>query len=483
MSLSKPRSVPYSSFQANARSYYAVIIRNYPHFHILRQMEFPFLKNEKILTKSLVARIAGNYSPEAYSRLAEEISSTKSIPSDRVYKNFLDDCNALNETIVFMRRNPEEPEDMELRERYERLTHEIRTCIQTVLMPRLLKLDQYNRELYTPFRFDNFTASISSCTRFEDLSQLFIPYFFVFTCYADKTQRMQVLELAVRKGKELLPTLPPVVFQQFLLRDEQCDCCFWLFLQYYDVAKTMRYNIRYKTISGRYMCTEAFDALLLSVDDKHTELLRALGRKNAMTCRIREGIRKYNFNAAASMLEVLVPEPGAPDSLFWRDVNIPTDMLRRQPLLSYTLYAMDFLFTSDLNLDLQRARTNDILVHMAPLFTLDFECSVALLSGLHPRLGCTRERTKMVRVKEQAAPAVGKKKKRAVYERVVAAKGSPIYLLEEALVKKIWEMVGTHFDVASHFETHHRIGEKANRGGQSSSKVGRREWRMLNNCQ
>ena len=396
---------------------------NYPHVEILRKMAIPSIQHERIFTPELVSRIAGNYSPEAYIKLGDERSKEKLMPSDRIYRHLIDDCEQLSNIIVLRREAFQEPDITERREQYERLTRHIHNNIQTVIVPMLLKLDQINRELYAHFRYDVFTAAISSCTEFHSLSRIMVMHFFEFTCYSDKTQRMRVLELAVRKGKELLPTLPAIVFQQFMLLEEKCDCCFWLFLKYFDLAKSMRYNIRYKaTGSGLFWCKGASDALLMSVDEEHTELLRALGKTNAMSSPIRQVIHKCDFEAAATVLERVVAEPakGTRSSKMY----ITADTLRGNPRLSYTLYAIDYLITGDLKLDLPRARTNDLLMHLSPLFALDFECSVALVSGLHPRLGRASQGSKRARVQAQ----------------------SPIYLLSEALVKMIWLMVGTHFE-------------------------------------
>jgi hypothetical protein len=333
----------------------------------------------------------------------------------------------------------------------------------------LLKLDQCNRELYATFRYDKFTDAISSCREFQSLARIVVMHFFEFTCYSDKTQRTKLLELAVRKGKELLPTLPAIVFQQFLLGEEHCACCFWLFLKYHDLAKSMRYNIRYKTTtSGYFLCTEACDALLLSVNEEHTELLRALGQTNAMSALIRRGVREGDFKFASTMLERVLDDSEPTKRTRSSKMYITTDTLRGNPRLSYTLYAIDYLITSDVALNLQRARTNDLLMHLSPLFALDFDCSIALVSGLHPRLGGTRELTKMVRDQEQGRPA--EKTKRTQYKSTVVRVGSPLYLLDEGVVKKIWQMVGNHFEILFY---------NAPRRNKAS---GNRELAMLNRC-
>jgi hypothetical protein len=465
MSLSKPDRRPYSSFQATARSYPGVVIRNYPHYEMLEQMaDFRYLKKEKILTTELVSHIAFNYSSEVYRKLAEEAGIDKFTQIEQVYRQLMEDCSHLNE-LIKVRDNVIREEADEVEGEYERLSRDLPIFIQTEVMPLLLKIDRCNWELTAPYHYDNFTNSISSCTAFRQLSRLFIMCFFEFSCYADKTQRMRVLELAVRKGKELLPTLPAVVFHRFLLRDEHCDCCFWVFLQYFDLAKTMHYNIFYQAALGsRLTDTEAFEALLLHVDNKNTELLRPLGRKNIMTTSILHGIRQNDFTNATHTLWGHVPAEYAESPLF-KHTQITAPMLRQTPGLSYTFYAMDYLFTDARALNLERARTNDILVHMAPLFSLDFECSVALLSGLHPHLGGTGERIKMVRSHERD-PAIGKKK-RVQFKRVVESVGSPIYLLDEGLVKKIWEAVGP-----SHFELWSR---NVKRQGNGCRKIGKRE--------
>jgi hypothetical protein len=471
MSLSKPDRLPYSSFQATARSYYAVVINNYPHQELLDRMtNLPYLKKEKILTTELVSRIAGNYSPEVYRKFAEDAGIVKFTKHIEVFRELVDDCSRLNELIKLRENRILSDDEAEMvDEEYEQLSRDIPIYIQTEVMPLLLKIEQCNWELTAPYRYDEFTASIKSCTSYRQLSRLFIMCFFEFSCYADKTQRMQVLELAVRKGNELLPTLPAVLFQKFLLRDEHCDCCFWVFLQFYDLAKTMRYNIFYKAALGtRLSDTEAFETLLLHVDNMHSLLLKPLGRKNTMTTLILHGIRQSNFRNAILTLRGLVPDEYA-ECPYSKNTQITAAMLRKTPGLSYTLYAMDYLFTQSRALDIERARTNDILVHMSPLFSLDFECAVALLSGLHPRLGGTGERIKMVRSHERD-PATGKKKG-VQFKRVVESVGSPIYLLDEGLVKKIWEAVGP-----SHFELWSR---NVKRQGTGCRKIGKRELSAL----
>jgi hypothetical protein len=467
MSLSKPDGLPYSSFQVNAQAYYGAVVRNYPHWQILRRMDLPFLKHEKIFTKEFVSRIAGNYSPEAYIKLGEERSKENLMSFDSICKQFIDYCEELSRIRTFQSVAIEGARIRELWVQYERLSVLIHDNIQTVIMPMLLKLDQCNRELYVSFQYDNFTDAISSCRDFQSLARIVVMHFFEFTCYSDKTQRMKLLELAVRKGKELLPTLPAIVFQQFLLREEHCDCCFWLFLKYYDLAKSMRYNIRYKTTtSGHFLCTEACDALLLSVNEEHTELLRALGQSNAMSALIRRGIREGDYQAASNMLVNVLAEPAKRTRS--SKMYIAADTLRGNPRLSYTLYAIDYLITSDVALNLQRARTNDLLMHLSPLFTLDFDCSIALVSGLHPRLGGTREHTKMVRVQGQDGPAG--KTKRTQYKSTVVRVGSPLYLLDEGVLKKIWQMVGNHFEILFY---------NVPRRNKAS---GKRELAMLNRC-
>jgi hypothetical protein len=484
MSLPNPDRLPYSSFQATARSFYNVVIKNYPHSDILDRMaDLRYLKNEKILTTEFVSRIAGNYSPEVYRKFAEDAGIVKFTKHHEVFGELIGDCSRLNE-LIRMRDNRvlSDEEAEKVAEEYEQLSQDIPIYIQTEVMPLLLKIERCNWELTAPYRYDNFTASISSCTAFRDLSRLFIVCFFEFSCYADKTQRMKVLELAVRKGKELLPTLPAVVFHKHLLGDVHCDCCFWLFLHYFDLAKTMRYDIYYRVALGkRGSDNEAFEALLLSIDEKQTQLLRPFGKKNALSPHIRHGIRRMDFEYCGSLLEdVVVEENGfrSPYSkqLAIRYMDITAPMLRQTPGLSYTIYAMDYLFTDSRVLNLERARTNDILVHMAPLFTLDFECSVALLMGLHPRLGSTRERIKMARIQERD-PVTGKKN-RAQYRNVVETLGSPIYQLDEGLVKKIWEFVAGGFDeFPSNLidgRSHH-----VKRQGNGCRRIGKRELKAL----
>ena len=469
MSLSKADGLPYSSFQVNASSYYAAVVRNYPHWQILRQMDRPLLRFEGIFTTELVSRIAGNYSPEAYIQLDNEQSKEKLMSSADIFKKFISDCVELDRNIQFQKVAFQEAEITLRYEQYKLLSTQIHSYIKTVIMPVLLKLDQCNRELYVSFQYDNFTDAISSCRDFQSLSRIVVMHFFEFTCYSDKTQRMKLLELAVRKGKELLPTLPAIVFQQFLLREEHCDCCFWLFLKYYDLAKSMRYNIRYKTTtSGHFLCTEACDALLLSVNEEHTELLRALGQTNAMSALIRRGVREGDFKFASAMLERVLDDSEPTKRTRSSKMYITTDTLRGNPRLSYTLYAIDYLITSDVALNLQRARTNDLLMHLSPLFTLDFDCSIALVSGLHPRLGGTREHTKMVRVQERDGPAG--KTKRTQYKSTVVRVGSPLYLLDEGVVKKIWQMVGNHFEILLYNVP------------RRSKASGKRELAMLNRC-
>ena len=440
MSLSKPEPPTYSTFETFHRSHYEVILANYPHHRYLKDMGFYYLRKIKIVTPELMSLIAGNYCPETYRRIDVELAAEKSASRDVIYYNFKEACNHLDivlgqEQMMKDRGSDLSPEEKREKDHWMR---ELPLYIQNNVLPTLLRMDQYNREHYEPFRFPNFMASLASCSGFQELARLFIMHFFQFTCYSDRTQRMKVLEVAVRKGRELLPSLPPTMFRQEMLCDEHCNCCLWLILQYHDFAKRTKFNLSYKMGPHMQMLTDTWGELLLHIDDLQTDLLEPLGQKRPppvptrfKNCQTRLAGR-YNVEA--------VPPKFVPKQL--KAVDITIDMLRRQPLLSYTLYALDFLSLDDLTLSLEQARTNDILVHMAPLFSFEYECAIAFASGLHPRLGGTREIAKMVQVKEQeGAP----KTKRPQNERVVLSVGSPLFLLDEGILQKIWEHTEVHF--------------------------------------
>ena len=438
-------SHPYSSFQAAPPDHVALIFKNYPHWETAQVMvrmksELSFFEKEGIVTTELLCLIAGNYSKEAYIRLDAETDLRTTEPLDRILHTLVAYSTQLNHLARLARKRKFEGRQEEL----EQLTSEVSIYIQAVTMPMLLKLDRHNRDLYAPFQYDNFTASIASSRGFKQLAQQFVMHFFEFACYSDRTQRLQVLELAVRKGKELLPTLsntlyrkdfpPNTDYQDSMSADEHCNYCFWTFLQYFDVAKSSRHK------TGSELCghLSARHSLLLRMDEEITRLFKPLGKTNMLTKTLKQDLRRGNLEWTNSYIHILVTDK---EDIYFNS-RISTDLLQAHPTLSYIVYAIDYLSAKDIYLKLQRARANDLLLHLSPLLSLDFECSVALVSGLHPRLGGTREVVQMVRYQEERDGT----RKRTLYRRAAVSTGSPIYLLDEGIVKKIWELAAGHFE-------------------------------------
>lgn len=441
MSLSKPEPPTHSTYWKYHRSHYETIIANYPHPpEYLKEMTFFYLEQINVVTPELMNLIAGNYCPETYRRIDCELAAEKSPSRDVIYYHFKETCNRLNLLLgqEWMKKEIKSELSPEEKREKDHWMRELPKYIQNSVLPTLLRMDRYNREYYEPFRFENFMASLASCNHFQQLARLFIPNFFYFTCYSDRTQRIRVLELAVRKGKELLPSLPPTMFRQEMLSDEHCNFCLWLVLQYHDFAKRTKFNLVYKMGAHWQMLTDTWGEFLLHIDDMQTGLLEPFGHKRPPP--VPKRFKNCQTRLAGRYTVEHVPPKFVPKPP--QTVDITVDMLRRQPLLSYTTYTLDFLSLDDLAVNREQARTNIVLVYMAPLFSFKYECAIAFASGLHPRLGSTREVKRMVRVPDQeGAP----KPKRPLYKPAVVSVGSPLFLLDEGLLQKIWEHTKVHF--------------------------------------
>lgn len=453
MALSKPDLPPYSSFMASRNNFhFYVVTKNYQHHHAIEGlMTIRRLLDQKIVTRELLVRFTANYLQDALDTVNNEVvaESSETTSITKIFNKFAWDCFALSDMLdrrtIIERSSEEDPSPNTYYGRakieMDELLVSLPEFIRSVLMPLLLRIDECNRSLYLSYRIGDLPKRISACTTFRQLAEVVVPNFFYFACYTTKVQRLQVLELTIRMGNQLLPGKPMLSYGEAPDWTDHCACCFWVFLQYCELANVCDYNMSFKRGQTEYQARNARHIFIAYMDGMHAQLVKF----NKKTSDLTFHPDQFEMNKFSDMGRYFF-ENHCRDSIFkaWRGKPATPEMLQRKPLMYYTLYALDFLSTADRKLNQVRARTNDLLMHVAPLFSLDFACAIAFASGLHPRLGGSEHQcTKTVLVEQGEAE---RKRKRPQYKRVTFIGSSPIFLLEEDIVRKIWRYAAPHFE-------------------------------------
>jgi hypothetical protein len=347
MALSKPAPMPYSSYHSNGKRFDDRVVYNYQHYNLLAHFDYFGMKH--ILSTKFLTLMAGNYQPGAFVKLEAEQRRARHEDWKDLLERFGEDCFALDE----YQRDRENIEHGALvdgpnsiygvmYERMMNLLEDIPEAWQTVLNPVFSRINEINFEMYEPYSFPRLKAMLLSSRSFDDIGRRFIMRFFHFSCYALPSERVQIIELAIRRGRGLLQAAGRAG------RKEQDPAkCLWIAIQFYDHAKSSQYNIKFGSCRADSRSQPAPRAFMDRFEDR--------------------------------MHKLTATEPRAG-------------------------YALTFLAEFETCKHLPHARLSDVLVHMSPLFAFEYECGVAFASGLLTYTRTTRDKHGNAVTRDHVAP-------------------------------------------------------------------------------
>ena len=321
----QPIPAPYSSFHSNEGLFDYRVRFNYDLSYEL--VEFDLANMGDIYTKNFLCLMGGNYRPEAFSKVeaGQRHTKPKCWKISEILRNFSMKCFVLNNYLqdrerltFFAEQNGQDSVAAAMYADMQHLLREIPHGIEHVLTPMLTKVNQANFEMYGPYSFDSFKTRLLSLRGFDGFSRCFMMDFFFFSCYALPSERVQIIELAIKRGRELDLNMRRGGRQLW-----QASVCFWTAIEYYDLAKSGPYNAKF--VNGR-------------VDGR-----------------------------------------SSPTSLMARFKDRMRSLRAREPRAAY---ALQFIEENCNSSTLPRARLCDLLVHIDPLFSFVNECGVAFASCL-----------------------------------------------------------------------------------------------------
>lgn len=328
MALSKPVPLPYSSYHSNER-FDGRVIFNYEHLLFL---DFELCDLPGILTKRFLVLMAGNYQMKAHLKLADELKAKKQPYFTEVLQKLAKKCDVLSDLIKqheeiaegMEREGPDSVYGVQYRMK-KRMLKDIPAHIEAVVKPMLSRLNEINYGMYERFSFHNLEASLLAYRTVDALAQRFIMDFFHFSCYALPSQRVRIIELAIRRGAQLLREA------RTTSKDERATCL-WIAVEYYNMAKASAYNVEF-------------------------------GSTRIDSC-INKSLSSFTGRFIDRMHQLKATDPRAK-------------------------YALEFIDDNYACFRLPRARLCDILVHMRPIFSYEHECALALACALitYPRPG------------------------------------------------------------------------------------------------
>jgi hypothetical protein len=326
MALSKPIPAPYSSFHSNEEGLFDYrVMLNYDLCDEIIQFDRSTLR--AILPASFLRLMAGNYRPEPFKIVEAELKRDN--PNCWKIKEILDKfaakCQVLDNYLqnrdriaVLAQEEGQGSLSLLMYEDMQRLLREIPFFMERNMIPIFTKVNEKNFEMYEPYSFHRFKDRLLALRNFDGLSQCFIHDFFFFSCYALPNERAEIIELAIKRGRELDPQT-----RRAARREWSAAVCLWIAIEYYDFAKSWPYNARFS--SGRIQNRARDTGFMVCFADK--------------------------------MRAIQATEPRA-------------------------RYAVGFLNETYFVSSLPRTRLCDILAHMNPLFALVNECGVAFASCL-----------------------------------------------------------------------------------------------------
>lgn len=247
--------LPYSSWHESGNDFSSVI-KNYS-LRVQDILGSIFHETcESLMTKEQRILLAGNYSFVAWSMLALEFNEGKEEDylslSLRRIENHLRDVNFVKTDNKYLNRdlakNPNDETVLAKLEHNAQLLQTFPQYLTSTVLPLFHRLNQINREHYDCITFKQTKIRLMEAQTFDDVAYFITNHgFFHFCCYATRYERIQIVELIIRRGRELSPqTLPDLSFDT-ILRNYAPEnvLCLWTIIQLDGMVKRSgMYNFR-----------------------------------------------------------------------------------------------------------------------------------------------------------------------------------------------------------------------------------------------